>query len=102
MKNLMSRYHFEFPPFANLTFLVSISGTSDFRSEIEMQLQDAVVPKPSGRLELSARLGYPDFEPAPNAPKEADEDRLDPKRLREGYCDPAAGLFVSASSGGER
>eukprot|EP00291_Cryptomonas_curvata_P003838 CAMPEP_0172195406 /NCGR_PEP_ID=MMETSP1050-20130122/26182_1 /TAXON_ID=233186 /ORGANISM="Cryptomonas curvata, Strain CCAP979/52" /LENGTH=104 /DNA_ID=CAMNT_0012871449 /DNA_START=208 /DNA_END=519 /DNA_ORIENTATION=+ len=78
------------------------SEKSEFRTEIDMQLQEAVVPKPSGRLELNSRLGYPDFEPAPNAPKEADEDRLDPKRLRDGYCDPAAGLYNSAATGADR
>ncbi len=69
---------------------------------MEAQLQEAEIRKPSGRLELSARLGYPDFEPAPNAPNEADEDKLDPRRLRDGYCDSAAGLFSSAASGAER
>jgi hypothetical protein len=64
-----------------------------------MRLNEAVVVKPSGRLDLSLRLGYPDFEPAP---KEAEEDRLDTKRLREGYCDPAAGLFNGSAGAADR
>lgn len=49
---------------------------SDFRRNIEAQLERAKIYKPSGRADLSLRLGYPDFEPA-TADKE--EDKLSSK-----------------------
>ena len=62
----------------------------EHRDDIESRLNNAELAKPSGRLDLNARLKYPDFEPAP---KEAEEDKLDANRLVNGYCDPSAGLY---------
>eukprot|EP00960_Hanusia_phi_P029829 748196-Hanusia_phi.AAC.8 len=72
-------------------FVQAVNQPKDFSDMIRQQLESARIAIPAGREILNSKLGYPDFEIANG---NAEEDQLTDKRLREGYCDPAAGLYA--------
>eukprot|EP00288_Rhodomonas_lens_P015257 CAMPEP_0177695062 /NCGR_PEP_ID=MMETSP0484_2-20121128/3261_1 /TAXON_ID=354590 /ORGANISM="Rhodomonas lens, Strain RHODO" /LENGTH=356 /DNA_ID=CAMNT_0019205971 /DNA_START=386 /DNA_END=1452 /DNA_ORIENTATION=- len=79
------------------SWVPAASGVEEFKDQMLNQLREATMVKPSGRLDLNARLGYPDFEPAT---AEKDEDKLTDKRLRDGFYDTSAGLYTAGSAQG--
>ena len=60
----------------------SIAESSPYHTDIYQQIHEGKMPTPSGRLQLSSTLGFPDFEPATS---DADEDQLSDERLKDGW-----------------